>query len=79
MKQIERRLFEIPMSTEAVLGQTLEFARELGLSASTTQAGFDLNTVGDLQLLDALSEEEKTDLCPRTVQFLSTIPGRRVL
>jgi rSAM/selenodomain-associated transferase 1 len=79
MKQTERRLFEIPMSTEAVLDQTLEFARELHLSASTTQAAFDLNTVGDLQLLEALSEEETTDLCPRTVQFLSTIPGRRVL
>jgi len=79
MKQIEHRLFEIPMSTGAVLRQTLEFASELGLSASTTTAGFDLNSVGDLQLLDALAEEEKTDLCPRTVQYLSTIPGRRVL
>jgi glycosyltransferase A (GT-A) superfamily protein (DUF2064 family) len=79
MKQTEHRLFEVPMSTDAVLDQTLEFARELGLSASTTGAGFDLNTVGDLQLLEALSEEEKADLCPRTVRFLSTVPGRRVL
>lgn len=79
MRRIEPRLFEIPMSTGLVLDQTVEFARDLGLSVSTTQAGFDLDSVGDLQLLNALSEEKKADLCPRTVQFLSTTPGRRVL
>ena len=79
MKRTEPGLFEIPMSTELVLEQTLECARELGLSASATQAAFDLNTVGDLQLLEAVSAEEKTDLCPRTVQFLSTASARRVL
>jgi glycosyltransferase A (GT-A) superfamily protein (DUF2064 family) len=79
MKRTAPGLFEIPMSTELVLEQTLECARELGLSASATQAAFDLNTVGDLQLLEAVSAEEKTDLCPRTVQFLSTASARRVL
>ncbi len=70
MKKVERRLFNIPMSSDAVLSQTLEFAHELGISTATTRAGFDLDTVGDLQLLDSLSDEEKADLCPRTVQFL---------
>jgi rSAM/selenodomain-associated transferase 1 len=73
------RLFQVPMSTEGVLEQTLQIAKDLGFAASTTKAAFDLDTVGDLQLFKALSAEEVADLCPRTVQYLSTTPGMRVL
>ena len=79
LRKIEHRLFEIPMSTTSVLDQTIALAEALGLATATTRGGFDLDTVGDLQLLTHLSEEEKTDLCPRTVQYLSTSSVRRVL
>lgn len=72
-------LFDIPMSRDSVLDQTLERAARLGMSCSTTPATFDLDTVGDTQLLQDLSDEEKADLCPRTVQFLSTAPEFDVL
>ena len=74
LRRPEPLLFEVPMSTANVLAQTLEFAARLGLRASTTQSGFDLDCVVDLHQIDALSAQEKADLCPRTVQFLSTTP-----
>lgn len=70
LRHAETRLFDPPMSTTSVCDQTLEIAANLGLSASLTRAGFDLDTVGDLQLLTELSEEEVADLCPRSVQYL---------
>lgn len=79
MKKVYRSLFDIPMSTDLVFHQTIEFAKDSGLSVGTTQATFDLDSEGDLQLLESLSDEKKADLCPRTVQFLSTAPGIRVL
>jgi len=79
LRAAERRLFDVPMSTHAVLNQTLEVAKELGLVASLTESAFDLDTVGDLQLLRELSAEEKADLCPRSVQYLSEAPAIRVL
>lgn len=79
MRETETRLFEPTMSTESVLDQTIAVARDLGLSAATTRASFDIDTVGDLQLLDGLTSGEKTDLCPKTVQYLSTAPVRHVL
>ena len=75
----EPRLFDLPMSTQSVCEQTLERAASLGLRAVASKASFDLDSVGDLQLLSGLSPQESSDLCPRTVQFLSTTPGWPVL
>jgi hypothetical protein len=79
LRTAQPRLFELEMSTRGLLEQTLQRARELGLTVSTTKPSFDLDTVGDLQLLDEISAEVKADLCPRTVQYLSTSPVDHVL
>ncbi len=72
-------LFDLPMSTDQVLRKTIDRADELGLRASLTEPAFDLDTVDDIRLLAGLSAPERADLCPRTVQFLSTCPLGTVL
>jgi glycosyltransferase A (GT-A) superfamily protein (DUF2064 family) len=75
----EPRIFDPPMSSSVVLEQTLDCANRLGMRASTTQPGFDLDVVGDIQLIEQLSDQEKADLCPLTIQYLSESPLSRVL
>lgn len=72
-------VFELPMSTDAVMEQTLAAARSMGLRSSLTDAGFDLDTVGDFHCFDALSTAQQLDLCPRTVKSISSAPLRAVL
>ena len=72
-------IFDPPMSTTTVLEQTLDCAIRLGLRASTTQPGFDLDVVGDIQLIERMSAQEKADLCPLTIQYLSESPLNCVL
>ena len=72
-------VFELPMSTDEVMEQTLAAARSMGLQSSLTAPGFDLDTVGDFHSLDLLSEAEQLDLCPRTVKSISSAPFRAVL
>ncbi len=67
----EPGIFDAPMSTTAVLEQTLDCARRLGMRVSTTQPGFDLNVVGDIQLIERMSAHDRADLCPLTIQYLS--------
>jgi rSAM/selenodomain-associated transferase 1 len=67
----EPRIFDAPMSTSAVLQQTLDCAIRLGMRVSTTQPGFDLDVVGDIQLIERMSAQERADLCPLTIQYLS--------
>jgi glycosyltransferase A (GT-A) superfamily protein (DUF2064 family) len=76
-------LFEIEMSTSAVLDETLSRARALGLRASKTEPCFDLDTVGDIALfrewLCDRSDVEFADRCPRTVQLLRDLSETGVL
>jgi uncharacterized protein len=63
-------LFAHPMSTAAVLADTLAQARRLGLSHTLLPAGFDLDTAADLALLADARHAGAADLCPRTLAFL---------
>jgi rSAM/selenodomain-associated transferase 1 len=79
MRTSRPSVFELPMSTDAVMEQTLEAARSMGLQSSLTSASFDLDTVGDFHCFDALSAAQKLDLCPRTVESISSAAIRAVL
>jgi rSAM/selenodomain-associated transferase 1 len=72
-------LFEPAMSTEEVMEQTVSIAGSLGLRSSITTPGFDLDTVEDFRCFDALSPTRSLDLCPRTVELISTLSLDNVL
>ena len=72
-------LFELAMSTDVVMEQTMTTAHSMGLRSSVTTPGFGLNTVEDFRLFDALSSELLSDLCPRTVEQISSLPLDNVL
>jgi len=79
LRRPQPKLFEMPMSREDVLAQTLEAARRAGLRVSTTTANFDIDTMGDFRLLGALSSAQQLDLCPRTVASIPASPIEPVL
>lgn len=79
LKAADDRIFDTPMSTESVLAQTLARAEEIGWRAETTEPVFDIDIVGDLQRIELIPAQEQSDLCPRTVEYLSTSPPSRVL
>jgi glycosyltransferase A (GT-A) superfamily protein (DUF2064 family) len=72
-------VFELPMSTDAVMEQTLAAARDLDRRASLTSPCFDVDSVGDFRCIDELSSAEGLDLCPRTVESISSAQMRGVL
>lgn len=65
-------LFELAMSTEEVMEQTVLIAGRLGLRSSITAPGFDLDTIDDFRHFDALPSARMSDLCPRTVELISS-------
>jgi len=73
----EPRLFQVAMSTPSVFEETLARAGSLGLRSGCTRPGFDLDTVADLPRLDdwlrGQSPSEIADLCPRTVECLTSL------
>ncbi|MBY0401659.1 glycosyltransferase [Myxococcota bacterium] len=73
MKEPHLGLFEIRLSTDSVLAETLARARSLGLVAATTRASFDLDVGADLARLDALPPLRSSVLCPHTVEFLGRL------
>lgn len=73
MKKPHRMLFELRLSTESVLAETLDRARRLGLEVGLTRPSFDLDVPADLARLDALPPARSLDLCPRTVGFRETL------
>lgn len=79
LRQPCAKLFDLPMSTPRLLGLTLDIAARRGLKSSTTTSAFDLDTVADVAALDLLSEEESSDLCPRTVKAIAALRIDRVL
>jgi len=72
MRTARSRVFELPMSTNAVMEQTLAAARSMGLQSSLTAASFDLDTVEDFHCFDTLSKADRSELCPRTVESISS-------
>lgn len=73
MRAPQPALFELAMSTADLMEQTLLIAASLGLRSSMTEPGFDLDTVGDFHYLSALSPAQRSDLCPRTVESISSL------
>lgn len=63
-------LFDHAMSTERVLDDTLERARELGLTARCLAPRFDIDTAEDLARLRAQRQPALEVLCPRTLAYL---------
>lgn len=63
-------LFDHEMSTDSVLQDTLNRARELELRCAVTSACFDLDTASDFALLASARKQGMTAGCPRTLAFL---------
>jgi glycosyltransferase A (GT-A) superfamily protein (DUF2064 family) len=65
-------LFQLAMSTESVLNETLSAARREGLSVELLPAGFDLDCVEDLRAAGAFFATERfRRSCPCTSAFLA--------
>ncbi len=73
MRGLHPELFDVAMSTHDMLDQTTRVARSLGLRTALTSAGFDLDTAADLRRLDALNSTQRSDLCPLTVESISSL------
>ena len=72
-------LFDVPMSTDEVMQSTLDVAAAHGLKTVVTSPSFDLDTAADLEALAKLSDEESSDLCPRTVEAIELYRSEGVL
>ena len=76
LTQMQRRLFEeIDWSTERVLSQTLERAKELGLEVHLLPNGFDVDDGATLHrlCLELLGKEAPPETAPKTRMFLEEI------
>ncbi len=79
MRAPHRTLFNLPISTDRVLDQAIRSAEAEGLVVRTTQSVFDLDRASDFRELDGLSEAERLDLCPRTVEAIAHLRSDGVL
>lgn len=70
LRQPAPGLFDHPMSTDAVLADTLANARTRGLRCQRLAPGFDIDTIEDLGRLAAERREKHSLPCPRTLRFL---------
>jgi len=75
----EPGIFDVPMSTPEVLGDTLALAEGLGLRHTVIASTFDLDTAADIVHLDDLIRVKALDLCPRTVETRERLRSDRVL
>jgi len=76
LKKPHMGLFEkIDWSTERVLAQTRQRAREIGLEVELLETGYDVDDRASLRRLcdELLGENARKDLAPRTEQFLRKI------
>ena len=82
LKKSRRELFErIDWSTERVLEQTKQRARELSLEVSLLPTGYDIDDAATLRRLcdELLSDKSERDLAPNTRQFLAALTARKKL
>ncbi|MFK7897897.1 MAG: TIGR04282 family arsenosugar biosynthesis glycosyltransferase [Myxococcota bacterium] len=79
MRSPHPELFNLPMSTERVLDQTIQFSAAKKLRLEQTGSVFDLDVATDFQELAAVEEEIQLDLCPRTVKAISLLNSDGVL
>jgi uncharacterized protein len=75
LKRMEARLFqEIEWSTEMVVDQTLQRAKELGLEVEVLPVGLDVDDGATLRILcERLFADEREETAPHTKRFLSEI------
>jgi rSAM/selenodomain-associated transferase 1 len=82
LKQNHRQLFErIDWSTERVLEQTKQRARELSLEVSLLRTGYDVDDAATLRQLcdELLSDKSERDVAPNTRKFLAALTARKKL
>jgi len=82
LKQNHRQLFErIDWSTERVLEQTKQRARELNLEVRLLPTGYDVDDRVTLRRLcdELLSEQLERDLAPNTRKFLAALTAQKKL
>lgn len=79
LKKPHKELFErIDWSTECVLAQTRQRAREIGLEVKLLPAGYDVDDSASLQRLcqELLTGKQSDSVAPRTRKFLHSIIAR---
>lgn len=82
LKKNHRPLFErIDWSTESVLKQTKQRARELSLEVGLLPTGYDIDDAPTLRRLcdELLSDKSERDLAPNTRRFLAALTARKKL
>ena len=82
LKQNHRQLFErIDWSTERVLEQTKQRARELSLDINLLSTGYDVDDAATLRRLwdELLSDQPERDLAPNTRKFLAALTAQKKL
>jgi hypothetical protein len=62
-----------------VLETTLELARRIGLETAMTEPTFDLDVADDLQGFSRYTDQQLSDLCPRTVESIAVLRSSGVL
>jgi hypothetical protein len=79
LKKPHKELFErVDWSTERVLAQTRQRAREIGLEVKLLPVGYDVDDSASLQRLckELLTGKQSDSVAPRTRKFLRDIIGR---
>ena len=66
-------VFNVSMSTQDVLSETLALADSLGLRYSTTSATLDVDRVEDFSSLERIPAKELLASCPRTVNAIAEL------
>src|SRR6184192_946351 len=82
LKGLHRELFErIDWSTEQVLAQTRQRARELGLEVKLLPAGYDVDDDASLRRLcgELLARNAPAHIAPKTREFLRKLTAQRKL
>ena len=72
-------VFNVPMSTQDVLSETIAIADSLGLRHSTTNETLDVDRVEDFHALERVPAKELLDSCPRTVAAIAELRKNGVL
>ena len=72
-------VFNVQMSTQDVLSETIAIADSLGLRHSTTNETLDVDRVEDFYALEKIPANELLDSCPRTVKVIAELRKNGVL
>lgn len=73
LRRAAPEVFNVPMSTENVLSETIAIAYSLGLRHSKTNATLDVDRVEDFHALERIPAKELLNSCPRTVEAIAEL------